>query len=82
MKMNLQLYQVDPKSFLLDFKSLCSSREPGDEDEDYTPNTTPPISRSDASMDDKMDTEDSAITQHCTLEFFEMCADLITALAR
>ncbi|KAK7492896.1 hypothetical protein BaRGS_00015843 [Batillaria attramentaria] len=30
MKMSLQLYQVDQKSYLLDFKSLSGSREPGE----------------------------------------------------
>ncbi|GAB6031636.1 5-AMP-activated protein kinase, catalytic [Chamberlinius hualienensis] len=51
-KMNLQLYQVDYKSFLLDFKSLsCDSKDDGP-------------------------------GGHCTMQFFEMCAALITQLAR
>lgn len=65
-KMSLQLYQVDYKSFLLDFKSLSS-----DESEDFIrddfidPSGPPPQS-----------------TGHHTMEFFEMCAALITQLAR
>lgn len=83
MKMSLQLYQVDQKSFLLDFKSLSGSREPGEElDADDPLSSSPPASRSDTSIDDRMDTDDDGPMQHQTLEFFEMCADLITALAR
>lgn len=78
-KMNLQLYQVDQKSYLLDFKSLTGLPEPGEEESE---DPRPPISRSDHSMDEKMDTDEDAPMPHCTLEFFEMCANLITALAR
>ncbi|KAK7476077.1 hypothetical protein BaRGS_00032704 [Batillaria attramentaria] len=82
MKMSLQLYQVDQKSYLLDFKSLSGSREPGEGIEADDPlSSSPTASRSDASID-KMDTDEDGPMQHQTLEFFEMCADLITALAR
>ncbi|CAG0892432.1 unnamed protein product [Darwinula stevensoni] len=56
-KMVLQLYQVDYKSYLLDFKSI--------QDEDPTPRSEPK----------------DAVGHH-TMEFFEMCASLITQLAR
>ncbi|KAK0076920.1 hypothetical protein PV325_004702 [Microctonus aethiopoides] len=60
-KMSLQLYQVDHRSFLLDFKSL-----PNEETEDYTKELVLPTQSA----------------GHHTMEFFEMCAALITQLAR
>ncbi|KAK7100909.1 5'-AMP-activated protein kinase catalytic subunit alpha-2-like isoform X2 [Littorina saxatilis] len=84
MRMSLQLYQVDQKSFLLDFKSLSATRESGEEEQSDDPLTSssPRPSHSVSSMDDKMDVDDNDAMPHQTLEFFEMCADLITALAR
>ncbi|XP_014274106.1 5'-AMP-activated protein kinase catalytic subunit alpha-2 isoform X1 [Halyomorpha halys] len=61
-KMSLQLYQVDYKSYLLDFKSLSSEEDPQPIDGDI------------------MTYQQS--TGHQTMEFFEMCASLITQLAR
>nr|BBG74243.1 AMP-activated protein kinase alpha [Riptortus pedestris] len=61
-KMSLQLYQVDYKSYLLDFKSLSSEEDPQPIDGDI------------------MSYQQS--TGHQTMEFFEMCASLITQLAR
>uniref|UniRef100_T1JHD6 non-specific serine/threonine protein kinase n=1 Tax=Strigamia maritima TaxID=126957 RepID=T1JHD6_STRMM len=61
MKMSLQLYQVDYKSYLLDFKSLSSEGE-----------EVPNASQSDQHL----------ACGHHTMEFFEMCAALITQLAR
>ncbi|XP_015190331.1 PREDICTED: 5'-AMP-activated protein kinase catalytic subunit alpha-2 [Polistes dominula] len=61
-KMSLQLYQVDCKSYLLDFKSLSSEET---EDISRDPSLPPPQA-----------------TGHHTMEFFEMCAALITQLAR
>ena len=81
MRMSLQLYQVDQKSYLLDFKSLSAIREPSEEDDDPL-SSSPPASHSESSMDEKMETDDDGLRPHQTLEFFEMCADLITALAR
>ena len=80
MRMSLQLYQVDQKSFLLDFKSLSATAEDGEKQDDIlAPKTVP----SDNSIDgDKMMDTDDGIKNHQTLEFFEMCADLITALNR
>ncbi|ELU05209.1 hypothetical protein CAPTEDRAFT_227168 [Capitella teleta] len=64
-KMTLQLYQVDQKSYLLDFKSLNTSDHP------------------DAAREDEEDElEGGEEGPHQILEFFEMCANLITTLAR
>jgi 5'-AMP-activated protein kinase catalytic alpha subunit len=82
MRMSLQLYQVDQKSYLLDFKSLSAAREAGEDIEDDPLAPSAPKLPSDASMDNQMDTDDDSFKTHQTLEFFEMCADLITALAR
>lgn len=74
-KMSLQLYQVDYKSYLLDFKSL-SGEEPENEEEP-SPSPLPqatPIATSPALS--------PAPTGHHTMEFFEMCAALIIQLAR
>ncbi|KAL7297906.1 hypothetical protein TKK_0008926 [Trichogramma kaykai] len=59
-KMSLQLYQVDYKSFLLDFKSLS-----------YNDNEDPPT-----------EPPPPGPKGHHTMEFFEMCADLISQLAK
>ncbi|XP_059091412.1 5'-AMP-activated protein kinase catalytic subunit alpha-2-like isoform X2 [Tigriopus californicus] len=64
-KMSLQLYQVDYKSFLLDFKSL-----PTDENSVDVPDEAPVIGNV------------YSVPGHHTMEFFEMCAALITQLAR
>lgn len=64
-KMVLQLYQVDYKSYLLDFKSLSSEEADG------------PSAASEAAT-----TTLHSCTGHHTMEFFEMCAALITQLAR
>ena len=68
--MSLQLYQVDYKSYLLDFKSLVE--EDGQAVE------------INSSMDKSalVEVQESTITGHHTMEFFEMCAALITQLAR
>ena len=60
-KMSLQLYQVDYKSYLLDFKSLSSESSEENADLSVTQQQN---------------------TGHHTMEFFEMCAALITQLAR
>ncbi|XP_014262523.1 5'-AMP-activated protein kinase catalytic subunit alpha-2 [Cimex lectularius] len=60
-KMSLQLYQVDYKSYLLDFKSLGSEEDP-------------------LPMEDITNLQQTS--GHHTMEFFEMCASLITQLAR
>ncbi|XP_056017253.1 5'-AMP-activated protein kinase catalytic subunit alpha-2-like isoform X30 [Ostrea edulis] len=84
-KMSLQLYQVDQKSYLLDFKSLSNvdiheSMSSSSSVESARMPHSPPSSCSD--LDEKMDIDDEQPRQHQTLEFFEMCASLITTLAR
>ncbi|XP_074640983.1 5'-AMP-activated protein kinase catalytic subunit alpha-2-like isoform X2 [Tubulanus polymorphus] len=71
-KMALQLYQVDPKSYLLDFKSLTSENQEDSE------------AIEDSGMSSSVNRSLCAPTKqgHQTLEFFEMCANLITTLAR
>ncbi|RWS08738.1 serine/threonine protein kinase-like protein [Dinothrombium tinctorium] len=69
-KMSLQLYQVDQKSYLLDFKSLSSNEEnlkSGDG------------SGSGSNSSDPYNCQSQC---HHIMEFFEMCASLITQLAR
>lgn len=75
-KMSLQLYQVDAKSYLLDFKSLTNEEvEQGDDVimESLTP--PPPVGFGGMGMPNQP-------TGHHTMEFFEMCAALIIQLAR
>lgn len=90
-KMSLQLYQVDQKSFLLDFKSLNITEESDtsnssslsssmSESQTMMPQSPPP---SFSDLEDKMEIDgEDGIKCHQTLEFFEMCASLITTLAR
>ncbi|XP_030568950.1 5'-AMP-activated protein kinase catalytic subunit alpha-2 [Drosophila novamexicana] len=73
-KMSLQLYQVDPKSYLLDFKSLTNDEVEQGDDVIMESLTPPPLSVSGAMP--------QQATGHHTMEFFEMCAALIIQLAR
>lgn len=74
MKMSLQLYQVDSKSYLLDFKSL-TNEEVEQGDDVIMDSLTPPNPMGPPSMHHQP-------TGHHTMEFFEMCAALIIQLAR
>ncbi|XP_066996754.1 5'-AMP-activated protein kinase catalytic subunit alpha-2 isoform X1 [Anabrus simplex] len=71
-KMSLQLYQVDYKSYLLDFKSLSSESSEENDSLGYI--------GSELNYDPSLSHHQS--TGHHTMEFFEMCAALITQLAR
>jgi len=71
-KMSLQLYQVDYKSYLLDFKSLIEEETAGQAVEVSSSLDKPKV----------VELQESSITGHHTMEFFEMCAALITQLAR
>jgi 5'-AMP-activated protein kinase, catalytic alpha subunit len=73
-KMSLQLYQVDPKSYLVDFKSLTN--EEVEQSDDIIVSVTPPIAGQ------HQQPQSQQITGHHTMEFFEMCASLIIQLAR
>lgn len=70
-KMSLQLYQVDPKSYLVDFKSLTNDEV---EQSDDVISLTPPVAG--------QQPLNQQISGHHTMEFFEMCASLIIQLAR
>ncbi|XP_015784990.1 5'-AMP-activated protein kinase catalytic subunit alpha-2 [Tetranychus urticae] len=70
-KMALQLYQVDYKSYLLDFKSL-----PSLDDEEIKEAEAQSIS---SSSSDPYSTKSQC---HHVMDFFEMCGSLITQLAR
>lgn len=73
-KMSLQLYQVDAKSYLLDFKSLTNDEVEQGDDVILESLTPPPLSTSGIMPQQP--------TGHHTMEFFEMCAALIIQLAR
>lgn len=73
-KMSLQLYQVDAKSYLLDFKSL-TNEEVEQGDDVIMDAATPPNSMG-------IPAAYQQPTGHHTMEFFEMCAALIIQLAR
>lgn len=73
-KMSLQLYQVDAKSYLLDFKSLTNEEVEQGDDVILESLTPPPLSNSGIMPPQP--------TGHHTMEFFEMCAALIIQLAR
>lgn len=74
-KMSLQLYQVDSKSYLLDFKSL-TNEEVEQGDDVLMDSMTPPTKLSHIIQFPQQ------VTGHHTMEFFEMCAALIIQLAR
>merc|ERR1712170_246492 len=73
-KMSLQLYQVDYKSYLLDFKSLHLKDEESNNGEDSITNNA--VSTKDNVSSDGFGSPEG----HHTMEFFEMCAALITQL--
>lgn len=70
------IFQVDYKSYLLDFKSLPLKDEEGNSNEEQA---SPGSGKSENNGN-----EMEAINPggHHTMEFFEMCAALITQLAR
>ena len=92
-KMSLQLYQVvvlefrnlssaiqqvDYKSYLLDFKSLVEEEGAGE-----VASTIAMDGNADrTAVCSYVSTLESQVTGHHTMEFFEMCAALITQLAR
>ncbi|XP_022087358.1 5'-AMP-activated protein kinase catalytic subunit alpha-2-like [Acanthaster planci] len=93
-KMSLQLYQVDNKSYLLDFKSLSNARNSfgqygsvdekmeTDDTKPSSPKATPrPSSTPDTPKSPGMPSTPT-IMNHDTMEFFEICASLIATLAR
>ena len=71
-KIGLQLYQVDQKSYLLDFKSLA----PLDFEESTALSPTP----SSLAQEQQQQCPEPG-SCHYVMEFFEMCSELIVALA-
>ncbi|XP_056636460.1 5'-AMP-activated protein kinase catalytic subunit alpha-2 [Diorhabda carinulata] len=72
--MSLQLYQVDYKSYLLDFKSLST--------EEAESNVSNVLLDAIATPIQNVPISNNKPTGHHTMEFFEMCAALIIQLAR
>ncbi|XP_028127998.1 5'-AMP-activated protein kinase catalytic subunit alpha-2 [Diabrotica virgifera virgifera] len=72
--MSLQLYQVDYKSYLLDFKSLSN--------EEAESNIGTVLMDAIATPIQNLSISNGKPTGHHTMEFFEMCAALIIQLAR
>ena len=84
-KVALQLYQVDHKSYLLDYKSLPIRDEPGEGTTSgkFTIRSSHSSSSSlkeEQDIDGTISPTNSAGVHH-TMEFLEMCANLIVALA-
>ncbi len=69
-KIGLQLYQVDQKSYLLDFRMFDLMNEDQNKDASVIKSPT-------TSLPDSKD-----INHHSIMEFFELCAGLIGSLAR
>ena len=63
-QMDLQLYQIDQQTYLLDFKNLLPNME---------------VVTTQSEEEDK---GDESPQRHLTMEFFEMCAQVISALAQ
>jgi len=85
-RMSLQLYQVDQKSYLLDFKSLNTTDHPDASRVKRMTRASMASSNNEDSMHESMEIDDideeGCSGQHQILEFFEVCANLITTLAR
>ena len=83
-KMTLQLYQVDYKSYLLDFKSLPSTEIQDENKEDNGSSSGNNASGSGNSNSGSTSSDPYSPQSQChhIMEFFEMCASLITQLAR
>jgi len=77
-RMSLQLYQVDYKSYLLDFKSLLEDEKSSETGIEIKEESEKQIEKENASPI----LNGNSIPGHHTMEFFEMCAALITQLAR
>ena len=68
-KLDLQLYQIDHKNYLLDFKCVNPSEE------DLTRTKQLSVSDGSASVTNEHQ-------RHFLMEFFEICSRLITSLAQ
>lgn len=92
-KMSLQLYQVDQRSYLLDFKSLVEEESTSQNSSRHASVSMPvrPSLRASRAQSFPQPMEVDATTpppsptankQSQTMQFFEMCASLIGTLAR
>ncbi|XP_078482143.1 5'-AMP-activated protein kinase catalytic subunit alpha-2-like [Ciona intestinalis] len=98
-KMNLQLYQVDYRSYLLDFSSLSEDQPEQGSGDSITMSSSQEdkwsacmaideskysksVPSSSIPMKRNRNTSSDPGEVHHTMEFFEMCSSLITALAR
>ena len=85
-KIALQLYQVDHKSYLLDFKSLPCIDTPEHSEGLPTSSKSSRKSSCNSSFSSLKDSDSSSPGHshggsHHVMEFMEMCANLIVALA-
>ncbi|KAJ7372972.1 serine threonine-protein kinase [Desmophyllum pertusum] len=83
-KIALQLYQVDHKSYLLDFKSLPTTENNTEHTEGITSGKSSRKSSANSSFSSLKDSDTSFtihVGSHHTMEFMEMCSNLIVALA-
>lgn len=85
-KMTLQLYQVDFKSYLLDFKSLPTMDDENQAGEERKSGEQPAVPVNVPALkqppeNKQKDPFDSQSQCHHVIEFFEMCASLIKQLA-
>ncbi|XP_058955925.2 5'-AMP-activated protein kinase catalytic subunit alpha-2-like isoform X1 [Pocillopora verrucosa] len=82
-KIAVQLYQVDHKSYLLDFKSLPTPEIPPEHTEGTLSGKSSRKSSANSSFNSLKDSDSftSPTGSHHTMEFMEMCASLIIALA-
>ena len=71
-KLDLQLYQIDHKNYLLDFKCVNPTEE------ELSREKLEQQQQSDTSID----TDSNPHPRHFTMEFFEICSRLITSLAQ
>lgn len=84
--MNLQLYQVDFKSYLLDFKSIPTIEDESKLDQDKSENNSSIVNQikqqtPQQQQDKQKDPFENQSQCHHVIEFFEMCASLIKQLA-
>ena len=87
-EMALQLYQVDHRNYLLDFKSRTPTSQPlsGLASSGSGSNLGASASVASGGRSSQVEFKDvdqnNPLRTHQTLEFFEMCAELITSLAK
>ena len=81
--MTLQLYQVDFRSYLLDFKSIPTIEDEAKSDDEKSENNSAALNQV-VKQDNQNKQKDPFENQsqcHHVIEFFEMCASLIKQLA-